>query len=411
MKLKEKWSSLNGRQKQHAVIGTVAGLAVVTFIVSGFNDYRSGVLARKKPNTETQVITSASRDLTMERLAGELQSIRQEWQNEKRNKQAVGEGGMTPEEVLRLIQDSKQTDLAAGQQGSPFDGQEPVNQQAPLAAGEASIPGSLPDGELSVDEKDEKPKSRFQTTNSTSSTAAGNAESGKADSKTAEAADDGNRTYLPAGSILSVALLSGINAPTNAGANQKDPMPVLMTVKGTAILPNGFQQDLANCFVIASAFGQYMDSRAMMRTDTLSCVREDGKSVEVKLAGTVMGEDGKPGFQGRVVSKTGKVIAQLAKVGAMETLSNIATGVANGVNINTGSSGTSGSPRTQINLGGTTAEAASKATSKTFDRIADIYSSYGMQAIPVIEVEPLRTGEIIITKGVFLDYVKKDKRR
>lgn len=149
----------------------------------------------------------------------------------------------------------------------------------------------------------------------------------------------------------------------------------------------------------------------MMRTDTLSCVREDGKSVEVKLAGTVMGEDGKPGFQGRVVSKTGKVIAQLAKVGAMETLSNIATGVANGVNINTGSSGTSGSPRTQINLGGTTAEAASKATSKTFDRIADIYSSYGMQAIPVIEVEPLRTGEIIITKGVFLDYVKKDKRR
>ena len=77
MKLKEKWSNLNGRQKQVAVIGSVAGVAALTFIVSGFNDYRSGVLARKKPNTETQIITSASRDLTMERLAGELQSMRQ----------------------------------------------------------------------------------------------------------------------------------------------------------------------------------------------------------------------------------------------------------------------------------------------------------------------------------------------
>ena len=109
MKLKEKWSNLNGRQKQVAVIGSVAGVAALTFIVSGFNDYRSGVLARKKPNTETQIITSASRDLTMERLAGELQSMRQEWQNEKRNKAAGGQGGMTAEEVLRLIQDSKPT--------------------------------------------------------------------------------------------------------------------------------------------------------------------------------------------------------------------------------------------------------------------------------------------------------------
>lgn len=83
----------------------------------------------------------------MERLAGELQSMRQEWQNEKRNKAAGGQGGMTAEEVLRLIQDSKQTDLSVGQQGSPFDGQESANTQAPLASGTATIPGTLPDGD------------------------------------------------------------------------------------------------------------------------------------------------------------------------------------------------------------------------------------------------------------------------
>ena len=94
----------------------------------------------------------------------------------------------------------------------------------------------------------------------------------------------------------------------------------------------------------------------------------------------------------------------------METLANTATGIANGVSINTGSSsGTSTS--TQINLGGISGQAAGKAASKTFDRIADIYSSYGTQAIPVVEVEPLRTGEVILTKGVFLHIVHDKKGR
>ena len=32
MKLKEKWSNLNGRQKQVAVIGSVAGVAALTAV-------------------------------------------------------------------------------------------------------------------------------------------------------------------------------------------------------------------------------------------------------------------------------------------------------------------------------------------------------------------------------------------
>ena len=109
-------------------------------------------------------------------------------------------------------------------------------------------------------------------------------------------------TFLP-GSTLSIALLTGVNAPTNTNSDSKDPLPVLMQVKGTAILPNGFRSDLSDCFVLASTFGQYMDSRAMMRTKTLSCIRSDGKAVEAEISGTVYGEDGKPGFQGRLVPK------------------------------------------------------------------------------------------------------------
>lgn len=41
-----------------------------------------------------------------------------------------------------------------------------------------------------------------------------------------------------------------------------------------------------------------------------------------------------------------------------------------------------------------------------FEKMAAIYEKYGNDAIPVIEVEPLRTGDIIVQEGVTLKFVK-----
>ena len=406
MSLKSKWSNMTGKQKQIAVLGSVGGLGLLILITAAMRDYSNGILRKPEKNTETQVLTPATRNMNEERMAAEIQALRQQMEADRRERmtqqpgQGVQEKGLSEDEVNRKIADALQAAEAAK---APPE-RDTVNPGAPLAdgngdGGKVTLPSETVPTE---EEQGDESKSAFQSTGGVKKTATGT-------SKKAADADDESKTYLPPGATLSIALLSGVNAPTNTNNDSKDPLPVLMQVRGTAILPNGYRSDLSNCFVLASTFGQYMDSRAMMRTKTISCIRNDGKAVEANIQGTVFGEDGKPGFQGRLVSKTGKVISQLLKVGAMETMANITTGVANGININTGSS-RSTSTSTQINLGGVSGQAAGKAASKTFDRIADIYSSYGTQAIPVVEVEPLRTGEIILTQGVFLHIVHDTKK-
>lgn len=406
MSLKSKWSNMTGKQKQIAVLGSVGGLGLLILITAAMRDYSNGILRKPEKNTETQVLTPATRNMNEERMAAEIQALRQQMEADRRERmtqqpgQGVQEKGLSEDEVNRKIADA----LQAAEAAKAASERDTVNPGAPLAdgngdGGKVTLPSETVPTE---EEQGDESKSAFQSTGGVKKTATGT-------SKKAADADDESKTYLPPGATLSIALLSGVNAPTNTNNDSKDPLPVLMQVRGTAILPNGYLSDLSNCFVLASTFGQYMDSRAMMRTKTISCIRNDGKAVEANIQGTVFGEDGKPGFQGRLVSKTGKVISQLLKVGAMETMANIATGVANGININTGSS-RSTSTSTQINLGGVSGQAAGKAASKTFDRIADIYSSYGTQAIPVVEVEPLRTGEIILTQGVFLHIVHDTKK-
>lgn len=413
MGLKNKWSSMTGKQKQIAVLGGVGGVGLLILITAGIRDYNNGILKKPEKVTETQVLTPLTRNLNEERMAAEIQALRQQMEADKRERAGQQpesqKSGLSEDDVNRKIAEAlrAEAEMRAAKEAVP---DKVVNKEAPLAEGASGTPPAQLPGDVTgeaVSETGEERQSLFQSTAPEKKTAK---ETSSTKSKAVSDAEDESKTYLPPGSTLSIALLTGVNAPTNTNSDSKDPLPVLMQVKGTAILPNGFRSDLSDCFVLASTFGQYMDSRAMMRTKTLSCIRSDGKVVEAEISGTVYGEDGKPGFQGRLVSKTGKVISQLLKVGAMETLANTATGIANGVSINTGSSsGTSTS--TQINLGGISGQAAGKAASKTFDRIADIYSSYGTQAIPVVEVEPLRTGEVILTKGVFLHIVHDKKGR
>lgn len=220
---------------------------------------------------------------------------------------------------------------------------------------------------------------------------------------------DDNKTYLPPGSILPYYLLTGINAPTNLTSESKNPPMALLNLKSNAILPNGFVADLSDCFVIGPVFGQYMDSRAVGRTKTISCIRDDGKAVEAKITGNIFGEDGKPGWHGRTASKTGKALAGLARVGFYQTIADIGAGAANGLNINLGgsSSHANGAARTQINLGTSAGQSVARNAGTAFEKMANIYEKYGNDAIPVIEVEAGRTGEIILTEGLTLEFSKE----
>ena len=120
--------------------------------------------------------------------------------------------------------------------------------------------------------------------------------------------------FMPAGSIISGVLITGMDAPT-ANQSKKDPFPVLLRIKDETLLPNRMKMDIKECFLIASGYGDMSSERAYIRAETVSCVKEDGGVIETGVNAYSVGEDGKNGVRGRLVSKTGSLVAKSLMAG------------------------------------------------------------------------------------------------
>jgi conjugal transfer pilus assembly protein TraB len=62
--------------------------------------------------------------------------------------------------------------------------------------------------------------------------------------------------------------------------------------------------------MILSGYGDLSSERAYLRGETFSCIREDGGVIEAQLDSYAVGEDGKAGVRGRLVSKQGQMVAK-----------------------------------------------------------------------------------------------------
>jgi conjugal transfer pilus assembly protein TraB len=122
-------------------------------------------------------------------------------------------------------------------------------------------------------------------------------------------------TFLPV-SFTRGTLLGGLDAPTG-GQSQSNPHPVLIRLSDNSVLPNRFRGEYRDCFVIAAGYGDISSERAYLRTENLSCVRSDGAALEVKIQGSVYGEDGKVGMRGRLVTKQGQMLANALLAGVV----------------------------------------------------------------------------------------------
>jgi hypothetical protein len=122
-------------------------------------------------------------------------------------------------------------------------------------------------------------------------------------------------TFLPV-SFTRGTLLGGLDAPTG-GQSQSNPHPVLIRLSDNSVLPNRFRAEYRECFVIAAGYGDISSERAYLRTENLSCVRADGATLEVKIQGSVYGEDGKVGMRGRLVTKQGQMLANALLAGVV----------------------------------------------------------------------------------------------
>ncbi|EET4634661.1 conjugal transfer protein TraB, partial [Escherichia coli O157:H7] len=204
--------------------------------------------------------------------------------------------------------------------------------------------------------------------------------------------------YLPSGSILTGVLINGMDAPTSQGA-RRDPFPSTLRIQKEAILPNRFRADVRECFLIVSGYGDLSSERAYLRGETFSCVRDDGGVIEAKLDSYAVGEDGKAGVRGRVVSKQGQIIAKSLMAGFLGGVSEaFDVNPVPVVSTNPGSNTQYQSVFSDQMLQG----AAVKGASKALDRIAQFYIDMAEGIFPVIEVDAGRQVDIIVTKGTKL---------
>jgi conjugal transfer pilus assembly protein TraB len=229
---------------------------------------------------------------------------------------------------------------------------------------------------------------RQQPTDAASPTAASAGSSASGEARTVS-------TFLPVSFTRGV-LLGGLDAPTG-GQAQSNPHPVLIRLSDNSVLPNRFRGEYRECFVIAAGYGDISSERAYLRTESLSCVRSDGAALEVKLQGSVYGEDGKVGMRGRLVTKQGQMLANALLAGVV---SGIGQGVSTAVTTySTSALGTiasaTGADAYRAGIG--------SGVGKALDRLASYYIKLAENTFPVIEVDAGREIDVVITKGVRID--------
>lgn len=214
-------------------------------------------------------------------------------------------------------------------------------------------------------------------------------------------------TFLPSGSIFSGTLITGLDVTCGSSA-KKDPFPVLLRVKKEAILPNRYTADVQECFLIAAGWGDMSSERAYLRGERLSCIREDGKALETKIDMYAVGEDGKAGVRGRLVSKTGALLAKALMAGFMEGFSRLFSSQPITL-LGTGTYERGTTTPFQQNFSKQALQGAGiEGLGSALDRLSNYYIDMAQNIFPVIEVDAGRSVDFVLITGKSLQLEGKN---
>ncbi|MCK9377433.1 MAG: hypothetical protein M0P73_14930 [Syntrophobacterales bacterium] len=208
--------------------------------------------------------------------------------------------------------------------------------------------------------------------------------------------DQGIETFLPAGSIFSGTLITGLDVSCGK-SSKKDPFPVLLRIKKEAILPNMYRADVRECFLIAAGWGDLGSERAYLRAERLSCIREDGKAIETKIDMYAVGEDGKAGVRGRVVSKTGALLSRALLAGFMQGFSQIFTKQPV-LQIGTGAAQKEAPFQSMLSKD-SMQSAGLSGTGSALERLSKYYLDMAKDIFPVIEIDAGRAIDFVLISG------------
>jgi conjugal transfer pilus assembly protein TraB len=141
--------------------------------------------------------------------------------------------------------------------------------------------------------------------------------------------------------------------------------------------------------------GDLSSERAYLRGESFSCVREDGGVVDVPLNVYAVGEDGKAGLRGTLVSKQGQAIGKAMLAGIAQSTSQAFSrgGVGAG---NTGS----------VDLNNAAESGLYGGAGSALDRVAQFYIDLAEQIFPVIEISAGREVTLVLVKGAEIRMVR-----
>lgn len=411
--------NLNGTQKRYAVIGIVViGIILLTMIFSGDE---TGIKRKKETVIKNVLTDQSTRSVSMDALYSRVKQF--EESNEKTNKSLMvlnekfeknkEDYNKKMKEILEVLTSLKQdvvrnkTVFIESQTSSVKE----QNQEAitDSKSDSENVIASLPNNTTTKTEvviEDyfaNAPIPPVMRSNNT----------GKADGKPVvklndyssykpendEKKEEEDTVFLPSGSIITGTFINGLDAPTGQGAS-RDPFPTLMRIQKEAILPNQYQLDIKECFLILSGYGELSSERVFLRGETLSCIRNDGGVIESPLNSYAVGEDGKAGVRGRLVSREGQLLAKTLMAGFL-------SGMSSAFDVNAVpviSTGTVGDKTTyQSNYSPEAFQgAAAKGASRALEKVADYYLNMAESIFPVIELDAGRQVDVIVNKGTYL---------
>jgi conjugal transfer pilus assembly protein TraB len=204
-------------------------------------------------------------------------------------------------------------------------------------------------------------------------------------------------SYIPAGTFARIVVLNGLDAPTG-GQAQNNPSPVLLKILDSATMPNGYKANLAGCVITANGYGDVSSERSYIRLDRLTCVSEDGGAIDIAIKGYVAGEDGKSGMRGKLVSKTGQILANglLAAVGS-------GIGQAFSSSATTTTTNPFGGQTATTNPGKEFQAGVGKGVGSAFEGLSKYYIQLAEKTFPIIEIDGGRVSDVVFSRGFILE--------
>lgn len=410
MTLQERWEDLTPETRKRVMLGV--GGAGIFFLVALFVFQGPPPSTTQKPREAvvSNLLTDADpHALGLEGLANRMRDVEKRLTDMRKEAQQNQEAASPPTEQMLLqsqadmqrqveLEDLRQQLAEMRQELARRTGQ---GTQPPLAPVAPAAPQASPAPAPQPPEP-ARPKTLQQLFSPPPGAIAGAVGQGrqirviKAESspgKQREQLAHDDEIYVPSGGILRGVLLNGLDAPTGQRARQ-DPMPALVRIKHDAILPNRFRADIRECFLLVGGFGDLSSERAYLRAETFSCVRTDGGVIDVPMEGYAVGEDGKVGLRGRLLSKQGAMLANAMQAGFLDSFSKIFNRVPS-IPVSTDGNMRYNSVLTPESL----QSGAAGGVSGAMERLADYYMDRAEEMYPVLEVDAGRGIEVILTKG------------